>query len=72
MRLMVGQWLNGRVEHRLDWFHLHRRIQWLGRSIYWAVDYYEPNFEERLARYRRCVACDGMSGTTANRATRDG
>jgi len=25
MRLMAGQWLNGRVEHRLDWFHLRRR-----------------------------------------------
>ncbi len=42
MRLMAGQWLNGRVEHRLDWFHLRRRIQWLGRSIYWAIDYDEP------------------------------
>ncbi len=53
MRLMAGQWLNGRVEHRLDWFHLSRRIQWLGRSIYWAIDYDEPAYEERLARYRR-------------------
>ncbi|MGB5083155.1 MAG: ISKra4 family transposase [Methylocystis silviterrae] len=53
MRLMAGQWLNGRVEHRLDWFHLRRRIQWLGRSIYWAVNYDEPAFKERLARYRR-------------------
>ena len=53
MRLIAGQWLNGRVEHRLDWFHLRRRIQWLGRSIYWAIDYDEPAYEERLARYRR-------------------
>ncbi len=53
MRLMAGQWLNGRVEHQLDWFHLSRRIQWLGRSIYWAIDYDEPAYNERLARYRR-------------------
>jgi hypothetical protein len=53
MRLMAGQWLNGRVEHRLDWFHLRRRIQWLWRSIYWALDYDEPAFKERFARYRR-------------------
>ena len=52
MRLMAGQWLNGRVEHRLDWFHLRRRIQWLGRSIYWTIDYGEPAYEQRLARYR--------------------
>jgi hypothetical protein len=42
-----------RVEQRLDWFHQRRRIQWLGRSIYLAVDYVEPAFKERLARYRR-------------------
>ena len=53
MRLMAGRWLNGRVEHRLDWFHLRRRIQWLGRSIYWAIDYDETAYEQRLARYRR-------------------
>jgi hypothetical protein len=53
MRLMAGQWQNGRVEHRLDWFHLRRRIQWLGRSINWAIDYDDPACEERLARYRR-------------------
>ena len=53
MRLMAGQWLNERVEHRLDWFHLRRRIQWLERSIYWAIDYDEPDYEERLASYRR-------------------
>ncbi len=35
------------------WFHLRCRIQWLGRSIYWAVDYDGPTFEERLASYRR-------------------
>ena len=53
MRLMARQWLNARVEHRLDWFHLSRRMQWLGRSIYWTIDYDEPAYEERLARYRR-------------------
>jgi len=54
MRLMAGQWLNGRVEHRLDWFHLRHRIQWLGRSIYWTIDYdvslrREPSGAERAA-----------------------
>jgi hypothetical protein len=53
MRLMAGQWLNGHAEHRLDWFHLRRRIQWLARSIYWAIDYNDTDHEERLARYRR-------------------
>ena len=53
MRLMAGQWLSGRVEHRLDWFHLRRRFQWLARSIYWALDYDDPAYDERRARYRR-------------------
>jgi hypothetical protein len=53
MRLMAGQWLSGRVEHRLDWFHLRRRFQWLARSIYWAIDYGDPNYDERRPRYRR-------------------
>jgi hypothetical protein len=53
MRLMAGQWLSGRVEHRLDWFHLRRRFQWLARSIYWAIDYGDPNYDERRSRYRR-------------------
>ncbi len=53
MRLMAGQWLNGHAEHRLDWFHLRRRIQCLARSIYWAIDYNDADHEERLARYRR-------------------
>jgi hypothetical protein len=52
MRLTAGQWLNGRVEHRLDWFHPSCRIQRLGRSIYWAIGFDEPAYEERLARYR--------------------
>ena len=52
-RLMAGQWLSGRVEHRLDWFHLRRRFQWLARSIYWAIDYGDPNYDERRSRYRR-------------------
>jgi hypothetical protein len=52
MRLMAGQWLNGRVEHRLDWFHLRRRIEWLGRSIRWMIDYSDPDFKVRLNRYR--------------------
>lgn len=41
------------VEHRLDWFHLRRRIQWLGRSIYWAIHYEDADYEAKLARYRR-------------------
>jgi hypothetical protein len=73
IRLMAGQWLKGRVEHRLDWFHLSRRIQWLGRSIYWAIDYDEFAYEEKLAAYRRNLRrCGGMSGTMANRGMRDG
>ncbi len=53
MRLMAGQWLNGQVEHRLDWFHLRRRIEWLGRCIRWTIDYSDPDWKARLNRYRR-------------------
>ncbi len=53
MRLMAGQWLNGRVEHRLDWFHLRRRIEWLGRSLYWTINYGDADSEAKMTRYRR-------------------
>jgi hypothetical protein len=53
MRLMAGHWLNGQVEHRLDWFHLLRRIDWLGRCIRWMIDYSDPDERARLNRYRR-------------------
>jgi len=50
---MAGQWLNGRVEHSLDWFHLRRRIEWLGRSIHWPVDYGDRDGMAKLTRNRR-------------------
>jgi hypothetical protein len=53
MRLMAGQCLSGRVEHRLDWFHLRRRFRWLARGIDRAIDYDDPNYDERRSRYRR-------------------
>jgi len=53
MRLMAGEWMNGQVEHRLDWFHLRRRIEWLGRRISWTIDYGDPAERARLHRYRR-------------------
>ena len=53
MRLMAGQWLNGCVEHSLDWFHLRRRIEWLRRSIHWAVDYGDRDGMAKLTRNRR-------------------
>ena len=53
MRLMAGEWLNGRGEHSLDWFHLRRRIEWLGRSIHWAVDYGDRDGMAKLTRNRR-------------------
>jgi hypothetical protein len=53
MRLMAGQWLNGRVEHSLDWFHLRRRIEWLSRSIHWVVDYGDHDGMEKSTRNRR-------------------
>jgi hypothetical protein len=53
MRLMAGQWLNGRVEHRLDWFHLRRRIERLGRSLYWTINYGDADSEAKMTRYRR-------------------
>jgi len=51
MRLMAGQWLNGQVdgqgvdqiEHRLDWFHLRQRMEWLGRNHSWTIDYADPD-----------------------------
>ena len=53
MRFMAGQWLNGQIEHRLDWFHLHRRIERLGICIRWMIDYSDPDDRARLNQHRR-------------------
>ncbi|WP_169741602.1 ISKra4 family transposase [Beijerinckia mobilis] len=55
MRLMAGQWLNGQVEHRLDWFHLRRRMEWLGRSLSWTIDYADPDSQTLQATYQRSL-----------------
>lgn len=64
---------DGQVEHRLDWFHLRRRIEWLGRSIRWAIDYGNPDWKARLNRYgETCAVCNGIFGITGDRGTRVG
>ncbi len=55
MQRMAGDWLSGTMEHRLDWFHLNRRISWMWKAVYHTLGVGDLDPEMRLNRYRRAL-----------------
>jgi hypothetical protein len=52
---MPGDWLKGNLEHRLDWFHLNRRIKWLWNAVYNTLGLGDHDAETRFRRYGRAL-----------------
>lgn len=55
MRCMAGDWLSGTMEHRLDWFHLDRRISWMWKAVYHTLGLGDLDAETRFRRYGRAL-----------------
>jgi hypothetical protein len=55
MRRMAGDWLSGSMEHRLDWFHLNRRISWMWKAVYHTLGLGGLDAETRFRRYGRAL-----------------
>jgi hypothetical protein len=55
MQRMADDWLSGSMEHRLDWFHLNRRISWMWRAVYHTLGVGDLDPETRFNRYRRAL-----------------
>jgi len=52
---MAGEWLDGSIDHRLDWFHLNRRIKWLWNAVYHTLGLGGLDAETRFRRYSRAL-----------------
>jgi len=55
MPRMAGDWLESNLEHRLDWFHLNRRIKWLWNAVYHTLGLGDLDAETRFRRYGRAL-----------------
>jgi len=49
LRGVVGTWFGKKCEHRLDWFHVARRIARIEKEFLYLP--YEDDFQERLAAH---------------------
>lgn len=55
MQRMAGDWLSGTMEHRLDWFHLNRRISWMWKAVYHTLGLGDLDSETRFRQYGRAL-----------------
>lgn len=55
MQRMAGDWLSGFMEHRLDWFHLNRRISWMWKAVVHTLGVGNLDPDTRYNRYRRAL-----------------
>lgn len=55
MHRMAGDWLSGTMEHRLDWFHLDRRISWMWKAVYHTLGLGDLDAETRFRQYGRAL-----------------
>ncbi len=53
MRELPGRWLGSEQHHRLDWFHLCRRIERIGGALYYLPRIGSEKFRDRMRVYYR-------------------
>ena len=49
MRSIVGKWFNANEQHILDWYHIARRFEAIGKSLVYLP--HVEDFEYRLSRH---------------------
>lgn len=55
MQRMAGDWLSDSMEHRLDWFHLNRRISWMWKAVIHTLGVGNLDPDTRYNRYLRAL-----------------
>jgi hypothetical protein len=53
MRELPGRWLGAEQRHRLDWFHLRRRVERIGKVLYYLPRIGSEDFHDRVRVYYR-------------------
>lgn len=53
MRELPGRWLGAEQRYRLDWFHLRRRIERIGKVLYYLPRIGSEDFHDRVRVYYR-------------------